>query len=227
MILEVNNLSKWFGGLVAVNGCSFSVEKGEILGIIGPNGSGKTTLFNLINGILKPDSGRIYFKDEVINKLKPHDRAKKGMGRTFQVPLIFGDMTVLENMLVASFDQKKAYELLDFVGLSKFSNRLAGTLSGGQQKLLELARTLMLNPDLVLLDETMAGLHPHMVQKISEHLNMLHQNGVTLIIVEHNLPFVMNFCERVIVLDSGEIIAEGDPEEVSENERVVEAYLGD
>lgn len=226
-ILSVNRITKKFGGVVAVNNCSFSVHLGDILGIIGPNGSGKTTLFNLISGVYKTDFGEIYHKDELINKLKPHKIAKRGIGRMFQITQPFRRMTVFENMLTARFDFKKATSILNFVELDRLKDELAGNLSGGQQRLLEFARMLMLDPELLLLDEPMAGLNPMMVDRLSDRLTELHQNGVTIIIVEHDTPFVMNFCKRILVLDQGIKIADGKPDDIMKNERVIDAYLGD
>lgn len=226
-ILSVNVLSKKFGGVVAVNNCSFNVHPGDILGIIGPNGSGKTTLFNLISGILKPDSGKIYYRGELINRLKSHEIARRGIGRMFQITQPFRRMKVYENMLTAKFDSKKATNLLSFVELDKLKDELAGNLSGGQQRLLEFARMLMLDPQLLLLDEPMAGLNPKMVERLSDRLKELQYKGATIIIVEHDTPFVMNFCKRVLVLDQGEKIAEGRPDHIKKNERVIEAYLGE
>jgi len=226
-ILSVNRITKKFGGVVAVNNCSFNVHIGDILGIIGPNGSGKTTLFNLISGVYKTDFGEIYHKDELINKLKPHKIAKRGIGRMFQITQPFRRMTVFENMLTARFDFKKATSILNFVELDRLKDELAGNLSGGQQRLLEFARMLMLDPELLLLDEPMAGLNPMMVDRLSDRLTELHQNGVTIIIVEHDTPFVMNFCKRILVLDQGIKIADGKPDDIMKNERVIDAYLGD
>lgn len=226
-ILSVNRITKKFGGVVAVNNCSFNVHLGDILGIIGPNGSGKTTLFNLISGVYKTDFGEIYHKDELINKLKPHKIAKRGIGRMFQITQPFRRMTVFENMLTARFDFKKATSILNFVELDRLKDELAGNLSGGQQRLLEFARMLMLDPELLLLDEPMAGLNPMMVDRLSDRLRELHQNGVTIIIVEHDTPFVMNFCKRILVLDQGIKIADGKPDDIMKNERVIDAYLGD
>jgi len=226
-ILSVNALTKRFGGVTAVDNCSFNVQKADILGIIGPNGSGKTTLFNLISGVYKTDFGEIYHKDELINKLKAHKIAKRGIGRMFQITQPFRRMTVFENMLTARFDSRKAINLLNFVELDKLKDELAGNLSGGQQRLLEFARMLMLDPHLLLLDEPMAGLNPMMVDRLSDRLTELHQNGVTIIIVEHDTPFVMNFCKRILVLDQGIKIADGKPDDIMKNERVIDAYLGD
>jgi len=226
-ILSVNRITKKFGGVVAVNNCSFNVHVCDILGIIGPNGSGKTTLFNLISGVYKTDFGEIYHKDELINKLKPHKIAKRGIGRMFQITQPFRRMTVFENMLTARFDFKKATSILNFVELDRLKDELAGNLSGGQQRLLEFARMLMLDPELLLLDEPMAGLNPMMVDRLSDRLTELHQNGVTIIIVEHDTPFVMNFCKRILVLDQGIKIADGKPDDIMKNERVIDAYLGD
>ncbi|MFQ5841340.1 MAG: ABC transporter ATP-binding protein, partial [Thermodesulfobacteriota bacterium] len=188
---------------------------------------GKTTLFNLISGIFKPDFGKIYYRGELINRLKSYEIARKGIGRMFQITQPFRRMKVYENMLTAKFDSKKAINLLSFVELDTLKDELAGNLSGGQQRLLEFARMLMLDPQLLLLDEPMAGLNPMMVERLSDRLKELHYKGATIIIVEHDTPFVMNFCKRILVLDQGEKIAEGRPDHIKKNERVVEAYLGE
>lgn len=226
-ILSVEGITKKFGGVVAVNNCSFNVHPGDILGIIGPNGSGKTTLFNLISGVFTPDSGEIYYMGKVINRLKSYEIARKGIGRMFQITQPFRRMKVYENMLTAKFDSKKAIKLLNFIELDKLKDEMAGNLSGGQQRLLEFARMLMLDPQLLLLDEPMAGLNPMMVERLSNHLKELHHKGATIIIVEHDTPFVMDFCKRVVVLDQGEKIAEGRPDHIMRNVSVIEAYLGE
>jgi len=232
-LLKVEKLVKRFGGVVAVNNCSFSIKDRELVGLIGPNGSGKTTIFNLVMGIYKPDYGDIYFKDELISGLKVHEISRRGIGRTFQILKVFPKMSVLENMLVSGVEKQKgksetarAFELLQLVDLSDLKDEFAGNLSYGQQKLLEFAMALMPDPILTLLDEPASGLNPITLKKLTDYICELNHKGKAFVIIEHNIPFVMGLCERVIVLDNGEKIAEGPPEAIRGDEKVIDAYLG-
>lgn len=225
-LLTVKHLTKKFGGLTAVNNCSFEVKKNEILGMIGPNGSGKTTIVNLITNFLKCDAGDIYFKNERINHLKSHQIIRMGIGRTFQICRIFGNLTVFENMVITEAEEKKVHELLEFVGLTRLKNEYAKNISYGQQKLLELAQVLTLDPELVLLDEPVGGIHPEMVKKIFAWIQELNDQGKTFLIIEHNIKFVTKICQRIIALVQGKIIADDVPEKVQQNKRVLQAYLG-
>lgn len=228
-ILKLERVRKDFGGLRAVDNCSFVVETGRIIGLIGPNGAGKTTLFQLISGVLAPDSGYIYFKGDDVARLRPHKIARLGVGRTFQVTRIFPKMTVWENMIVASHSagvDERACELLQLADLLPLKDHYAAELSFGQQKLLDLMRVMMLNPQLILLDEPAAGINPTMQNKILDLIHRLNNEGKTFLIIEHDMDIIMGHCEKVIALNFGRVIAEGGPEEVRENEEVLTAYFG-
>ncbi len=241
---------KSFDGVRALDHCSLQVSQGTITGLIGPNGAGKTTLFNLVTGFLKPTSGRIFFQGERIDGLSPHSIFGKGIVRTFQVPRELKLMTVLENLMLVPGNQlgenlwapwlvpflvrkqerqilDKALDVLDFVDLWHLRNESAGNLSSGQKKLLELARTLMCGPQLVLLDEPGAGVNPTLMKRLVSSIEELcHEAGITFFIIEHDMDLVTRLCNPVIVLGEGEKIAEGTPEEIKADERVLEAYLG-
>jgi branched-chain amino acid transport system ATP-binding protein len=232
-VLEARDLRKAFGGVRAVDGCSFAVGRGAISGLIGPNGSGKTTTFNLLTGLLQPDSGQVVYRGQDLGGLKPYQIFGKGITRTFQVTRIFREMTVLENMLSVTglgvpdrLARERAEELIDFVNLTGLRAEYGGRLSYGQQKLLEFARALMTDPDLILLDEPAAGVNRTLLGHLLNHIHRLRDAGKTVLIVEHDMHVIMNHCERVFVMDHGVTIAEGSPAEIQRDERVVEAYFG-
>jgi len=248
-MLQVSHASKSFGGVKAVDDCSLSVERGRIVGLIGPNGAGKSTLFNVITGFEKPDTGEIYFKGLRITSLPPHSIARLGLVRTFQIARPLSRMTVLENLLLAAQGQSgerlwtaifkkrvveleeerhiaRANELLSFLGLEELRHEPAGNLSTGQMKLLELGRALMASPEMLLLDEPLAGVNPALAMQILKRIKALQRQGMTFFIVEHNMEAIMSISEKIYALDKGKVIAEGTPGEVREDERVLEAYLG-
>jgi branched-chain amino acid transport system ATP-binding protein len=240
-ILQTRDLTKTFGGLTAVDRVSFDVKRGEIRGIIGPNGSGKTTMVNLISGLYRATAGEIRFMGEPIDGLPPNLRAMRGMVRTFQIPKLFRDMTVLENMLVPALAQAqrgdgealdavvaRAEELLTFVNLLAAEQELARTLSGGQSMLLQIARGFMVRPlFLYLMDEPFAGVNPQIKSVIMESIQRINQEqGVTFLIVSHEMPTIRRLCSNVSVMHEGRLIAEGSVEEVANNPTVIEAYLG-
>ena len=241
-LLEARGISKAFGGIHALDTCSISVEQGTITGLIGPNGSGKTTLFNVMTGYERVDSGQVLFQGKTITNCPPDKVFRLGIGRTFQLTRIFPRMTVLENMHVAAqrndlkgllsrwsstHEQQRALELLDFVGLTRLKDEPAANLSYGQKKLLEFAFVLIAEPEVILLDEPAGGVNPTMINYLSERIRSLNQRGVTFLVVEHNMEFVMNLCDKVMVMHRGTKIAEGAPAEVRANQAVLEAYLGD
>ncbi len=237
-MLQVKEVTKHFGGLAAVSNVDFTLEKGEIVGLIGPNGAGKTTMFNLISGNLNLDTGEILFKDEKINGLNPNKICKKGIARTFQSVKIFTHMSVLENVSLALMfgrtgslspgeASSKAEELLEFVDLQDVSMSPAGDLTMINQKRLELARALATDPELLLLDELMAGLTPTEVSAAMELVKSIQDKNVTIFMVEHVMKAIMNICERIIVFNHGKKISEGSPEKIANDENVIEVYLGE
>jgi ABC-type branched-subunit amino acid transport system ATPase component len=241
-LLEAHDIVKSFGGIRALDACSISVEEGSITGLIGPNGSGKTTLFNVMTGYESVDSGLVAFQGRSITNHTPDKIFRHGIGRTFQLTRVFSRLTVLENMHVAAqrstlagllgrwssgHEHKRALELLDFVGLTERKDLLAGNLSYGQKKLLEFAFILIAEPRVILLDEPAGGVNPTMINYLADRIRTLNQRGVTFLVVEHNMEFVMSLCSKVMVMHRGSRIAEGTPEEVRANPAVLEAYLGD
>ncbi|TYL40735.1 ABC transporter ATP-binding protein [Natronococcus pandeyae] len=250
-ILEVEDLEKRFGGIVAVDGASFAVEQGSITGLIGPNGAGKSTTFNCITGVHQPSGGRVVFDDEDITGDEPHQVANRGLVRTFQIARELPEMTVLENMMLAPKNQigeslwrsvlpyfrdevieqeeelrERAWETLEFFEIDHLAEEYAENLSGGQRKLLELARALQTEPEMLMLDEPMAGVNPTLERKLLDHIHELREQGYTFLIVEHDMDVIMNNCERVIVMHQGAVLDRGTPAEIKANEQVIEAYLG-
>ncbi len=249
-ILQINNISKYFGGLAAVSNCSLNIKKGSITGVIGPNGSGKTTLFNLIAGNLKPNSGKVIFNKQEITSIPSYELFSKGLLRTFQIAHEFTNLTVLENLMMVPGNQsgeklmtallnpklvkkeeeivkQKAYEVIDFLNLKHLANELAGNLSGGQKKLLELGRTMMVDAKIVLLDEVGAGVNRTLLKDIGTAIQRLNkEKGYTFCMIEHDMDFIKRMCDPVIVMAEGSVLFEGTPDEVMKNEKVIESYLG-
>jgi branched-chain amino acid transport system ATP-binding protein len=231
-VLEVTDVRRAFGGIRAVAGVSFAVEPREIVGIIGPNGSGKSTLFDLVTGFHAPDGGTIRLEGRDITGRPPHRIARAGLARTFQIPGLFVNMTVRQNLLTAAVHGEwkaapaRAEEVLEQLDITRVADDLAGTLSGGQQRLLEFGRVLMQDPQVILLDEVTAGVHPRLREIILGAVGRLREEGRTFVVIEHDMELVRTICERVIVMDAGEIVAQGPFDEVARDPHVVEAYLG-
>ena len=249
-MLRIEDLTKDFGGLRAVNHCSFEMPEGMIFGLIGPNGSGKTTVFNLITGFFPPTTGRVSFKDQEITGLPPYVIAQRGIARTFQLVRVFHRMTVMENLLMAPKHQagenlllgmlgvprvrrqereaiERAMELLAVMGMENLADEYCGNLSFAEQKMVEMTRALMTDPDLILLDEPASGINPSLVNQILDYIRKLRdEQGKTFLVVEHDMRVIMNLCDRIAVLNYGEKIAEGTPDEVSNAPQVIDAYLG-
>ncbi|TYL40577.1 ABC transporter ATP-binding protein [Natronococcus pandeyae] len=250
-MLRVSNLEKRFGGIVAVDGASFEIERGTITGLIGPNGAGKSTVFNLITGVYNPDAGRVIFEGEDVTGLRPYQLVDRGLVRTFQISRELSGMTVLENMLLAFDDQlgeslwrtvvpgvrrsiveqerallERVWETLELFEIDHLAHEDAANLSGGQRKLLELSRALLTDPEMLLLDEPMAGVNPTLEKKLLERIHELRSQGYTFLLVEHDMDVIMNNCETVIVMHQGRVLSRGSPEEIQADERVIEAYLG-
>ena len=231
LILRIEDVVKKFGEVAALDHCSFTIERGSMTGLIGPNGAGKTTLFNLITGVLQPDTGHVYFKGEDITGKKPHKIAQKGVGRTYQIIRIFPKMTLLENLIVVGKGKEsrvieRAMELLDRVKLVDKKDDYASALSFGQQKLLSLAQVLMLDAELILLDEPAAGINPTLQNELMTLIHRLNRQGKTFMIVEHDMNVIMGHCGHAIALNYGQMIAEGTCKEIQDNELLLEHYFG-
>jgi branched-chain amino acid transport system ATP-binding protein len=249
--LRVEGLRKTFGGIVAVDDATFEVEEGSLTGLIGPNGAGKSTTFNCITGVHEPTAGSIYFQGEDITGLSPDTVANRGLIRTFQIARELEEMTVLENMMLAPKGQRgeslwrsvlpfarrsiieqeeevleECWEMLEFFEIDHLAHEYAGNLSGGQRKLLELARALLTDPSMLLLDEPFAGVNPSLEKRLLEHIHELREEGYTFLIVEHDMDLIMQNCEHIIVMHQGKVLTEGSPADIKSDEQVIEAYLG-
>ena len=250
-ILQVEGLEKRFGGIVAVDGASFQIDRGAITGLIGPNGAGKSTTFNCITGVYKPDGGSVVFDGTDITGRSPEWIANRGLVRTFQIARELPEMTVLENMMLGPKGQigetiwrsvtplargnvveqeeelrERAWETLEFFEIDHLADEYAKSLSGGQRKLLELARALLTDPEMLLLDEPMAGVNPSLEKKLLDRIHDIQEEGYSFLLVEHDMDVIMNHCERVIVMHQGDVLSVGPPEEIRSDEDVIEAYLG-
>jgi branched-chain amino acid transport system ATP-binding protein len=234
-LLEVNGIIKRFGGLVAVNDLSLSLDKGQILGLIGPNGAGKTTAFNMISGFYKPDEGEVNFEGEKINGLRPDQICKLGLARTFQVVKPFPRLSVRDNVMVGAYNRtnkrsearKKALEIIEFLGMQDLSEATAGSLSVAYRKRLEVAKALASDPKIILLDEAMAGLRPTETDEMIELVRQVSKQGIALLLVEHVMRVIMSLAERIVVIHHGEKIAEGEPKQIVQDKAVIDAYLGE